>query len=63
MFRLELRCSPRWLAWESSPGSVHKGVGAVIAGGDCLCLSPGTAELFSSEGNLKINVTVGLKYN
>lgn len=60
LYRLELNGSKRRLTWESTPKSIHEGIQQAILLSDCLVFDGATAQLFSENGNLAINVTVSL---
>lgn len=59
-YRLELTCNRKRLAWEATPRSIHDGISVAIQQSDCLSFDAPTAQCFSENGNLGINVTISM---
>jgi len=59
-YRLELNGQRRRLTWEATPMSIHDGVQQAIIKSDCLVFDSNTAQMFSENGNLGINVTISI---
>ncbi|VEL23720.1 unnamed protein product [Protopolystoma xenopodis] len=55
---MELNGHKRRLAWEASTRSIHDCVESTISTSDCLIFDSNTAQRFSENGNLSINVTI-----
>ncbi|THD22399.1 E3 ubiquitin-protein ligase [Fasciola hepatica] len=58
IYRLELNGHRRRLTWEACPRSIQDGVQSAIGASDCLVFDSNTAQLFTDNGNLGINVTI-----